>query len=240
MDFGATEFGCIGQVVLVMDGASGQNHPMRLGSIILAGGKSNRMGKPKAALPFGDNTLLGRTVDMLLSCTHPVVVVARDARQMHEELPPISLEADLVHDAEEHQGEGPLAGLVAGLRHMGDRCAATFLTGCDLPLLTPAAVEWLAEQLRDHDLVIPEVSGVLQPLCAVYRTSIAATAARLLATEDRSLHGLVDNTNARRLANAEIEAFDPSLLFLRGVNTPEEYLAALAQAGLSEPGEHLW
>ena len=213
-------------------GASGQNHPMRLGSIILTGGKSDRMGKPKASLPFGDNTLLGRTVDMLLSCTYPVVVVARDTNQVEAELPPVPLEADIVHDPEEHQGSGPLAGLLAGLGHVGGRCTAAFLTGCDVPFLTPGAVEWLAEQLGVHDLVIPEVGGMLQPLCAIYRTSIEPAVRKLLATDDRSLHGLTGSTNARVLTEAEVSAFDPSLRFLRGVNSPEEYQAALREAGL--------
>ncbi len=210
---------------------------MRLGSIILAGGKSDRMGKPKASLPFGDNTLLGRTVDTLLSCTYPVVVVARDARQVEEELPPIPVEADIIHDAEEHQGCGPLAGLLAGLGRVGGRCTAAFLTGCDVPFLTPAAVEWLAEQLGDHDLVIPEVSGVLQPLTAIYCTSIEPAVRKLLATDDRSLHGLARSTNARLLDEAEVRVFDSSFRFLRGVNSQKEYQAALREAGLSEPGK---
>ncbi len=203
---------------------------MRLGSIILAGGQSNRMGRPKASLPFADSTLLGCTVDTLLSCTYPVVVVARDADQVSAELPPIPLEADTIHDTEEDQGRGPLAGLHAGLQHVSDPCNAVFLTGCDAPFLTPAAVEWLAEQLGDKDLVMPEVGGVLQPLCAIYRISIEPAVRKLLETGDRSVHALTGTTNARILAEAEVNAFDPSHRFLRGVNSPEEYEAALREA----------
>lgn len=218
----------------MVGGANVQKHAMRLGSIILAGGKSNRMGKPKASLPFGDNTLLGRAVDTLLSCTYPVVVVARDAHQA-EELPPVSVEADIIHDAEAHRGQGPLAGLLAGLHHLSDKCTAAFLTGCDAPFLTPRVVEWLAEQLGDHDLVIPEVTGALQPLCAVYRTSLAQAVSNLLTADDRSLHSLVNTADAHCLREEEIRAFDRSLRFLRGVNTAEEYQAALREAGLPEP-----
>lgn len=213
---------------------------MRLGSIILTGGKSDRMGKPKASLPFGDNTLLGRTVDTLLSCSHPVVVVARNADQIEAELPPIPVEADIIHDGAGYQGQGPLAGLLAGLEHLHGRCTAAFLTGCDVPFLTPAAVEWLAEQLGDHDMVIPEVAGVLQPLCSIYRTDLAAAVRKALATDDSSLHGsslhgLARSTNARVLTEAEVSAFDTSFRFLQGVNNPEEYQAALREAGLPEP-----
>ena len=50
---------------------------MQIGAIILAGGRSRRMGKPKESLPIGDTTLLGRTSEVLLDCAFPVVVVAR-------------------------------------------------------------------------------------------------------------------------------------------------------------------
>ena len=202
---------------------------MRLGSIILAGGQSNRMGKPKASLPFGDSTLLGHAVDTLLTCTYPVAVVARNADEGTAELPPVPLEADIIHDAPEHQGCGPLAGIQVGLQHLSRLCDAAFVTGCDAPFLTPKVVEWLADQLGDNDLVMPEVGGVLQPLCAIYRTRIEPQVRKLLAGDDRSVHALTGATNARLLPEAEVSAFDPSHRFLRGVNSPEEYQAALRE-----------
>jgi molybdopterin-guanine dinucleotide biosynthesis protein A len=202
---------------------------MRLGSIILAGGKSNRMGKPKASLPFADSTLLGQAVDTLLTCTYPVAVVARDADDGTAELPPVPLEADIIHDAAEHQGCGPLAGLHAGLLHVSARCDAAFVTGCDAPFVTPAVVEWLAEQLGDQDLVMPEVGGVLQPLCAIYHTRIGPAVRKLLAATQRSLHALTGTVDARILKDAEVSAFDPEHRFLRGVNSPEEYEAVLRE-----------
>ena len=62
---------------------------MLIGSVVLAGGASSRMGRPKESLPFQGGTLLGRTVDLLLAHTWPVVVVAGRPEQ---ELPPLPLE----------------------------------------------------------------------------------------------------------------------------------------------------
>ena len=109
---------------------------MLVGSLILAGGRSRRMGRPKEALPFADGTLLGNVAELLLDCTWPVLVVSRDADQ---ELPPLPLEAALVHD--DQPGSGPLAAIRTGMQQLrasgelGEQ-DAVFVTGCDAPFLT--------------------------------------------------------------------------------------------------------
>src|SRR5262245_34406731 len=105
---------------------------MRTGSIILTGGRSKRMGRPKESLRIAGETLLGRTVETLLGCTAPVVVVARAGQELPALPPAARIITDEVPDA------GPLAALVAGLRLLraedllGDQ-DAVFATGCDAP-----------------------------------------------------------------------------------------------------------
>ena len=198
---------------------------MLIGAIILAGGRSRRMGKPKESLPFGDGTLLGHTSEMLLSCAHPVVVVARSPDQ---DLPPLPLEVDVLHDAEPDQG--PLNGLCAGLRQLRTQCDAAFTTGCDAPFLTSVAVSWLADQLGEHDIVMPRAGGILQPLCAIYRCRILPRVEELLAGGVRKPRTLADELPTRILDDEELLRFDPELSFLRGINTPEEYEATLREA----------
>lgn len=204
---------------------------MILGSIILAGGRSRRMGQPKESLAFGGTTLLGQTVDTLLACSFPVVVVARDEEQ---ELPPITLEAHVVFDKETDQG--PLIGLCAGLRFLADECDAAFVTGCDAPFLTAAAVDWLAAQLGDHDLVMARVDDVLQPLGAVYRVSLLPTVLRLIAAGVHTPRSLAEEGKARILTEADVDGFDPERGFLQNINSPEDYAAALARAEASGRG----
>src|SRR5262245_11012674 len=114
---------------------------MQLGSIVLAGGQSTRMGRPKAMLPIAGTTLLGRTVDTLMSCTHPVLVVARSH---DDELPPLPIESELTLDTKPDQG--PLSGIRDGMRWhvLRKECDTVLVTGCDMPFLEVAAVGWLA------------------------------------------------------------------------------------------------
>ncbi len=202
---------------------------MRLGAIILAGGRSTRMGRAKDSLPFGDNTLLGRIAGTLAACASPVVVVARDAAQA---LPPLPAGTGLVFD--EQPGQGPLAGLAAGLRHLRDRAGfaahdAALLAACDQPFWTADAVRWLGSQLGaapEVPLVMPFANGSLQPLAAVYRLAVLPSIDAMLASGGRTPRDLAALPGARTLAEAELRAFDPALRFLQNVNTPEEYDAA--------------
>ena len=196
---------------------------MRLGALILTGGRSKRMGRPKEFLPFGGKTLLERTATTLRSCCDCVSVIRRDVDQ---ELPPLPAEVQILVD--EQTLAGPLAALASGLRWLrrhGDFADddAVFVTGCDSPFLTADAVRWLAAQLGEHDIAMPALDGFRQPLCAVYRLRALAAADRLLAAGTMALRKMADAAPTRLLQDDELRAFDPSLCFLRNVNTTIEY-----------------
>ena len=182
------------------------------------------MGRPKEALVLGDNTLLGRAVDTLLGCTSPVVIVARDKRQG---LPPVNPEAETAFD--EELDEGPLVGLLAGLRAIGPRCEAVFVTGCDSPFLSARSVDWLARQLGDHQAVIPRVDHRLQPLAAIYRTSILPDVEAMVRDGIRTPRTIAERCDTRILTDTEIDAFDPERRFLQNVNNPDDYQSILSQ-----------
>jgi len=200
---------------------------MRVGSLILAGGRSVRMGQSKESLPFLGHTLLGRTAMTLFGCTAPVVVVARDGAQPLPALPVPGLVT-----VDTRPAAGPLAALVSGLRFLreqvgfGDEDAA-FATGCDSPFLTADAVVGLVQRLGGARFVMPRVAGILQPLCAVYRVGIVAAAEELLTRGIRSPHTLASTVAGRELDESELRQIDSELRFLRNVNTPEEYQSAL-------------
>lgn len=199
---------------------------MIVGSLILAGGRSRRMGSPKESLPFGDSTLLGQTVDTLLTCCHPVIVVARDTEQ---ELPPITLEAEVVFDAQLDQG--PLLGMQTGMNAAQGECDAVFVIGCDTPFLDATAVDWLAHQLEDHDVVMAKIDDKLQPLGALYRMSVLPIVESLIAEGIQTPRTLAERCNTRILDAAAVDAFDPQRKFLRNLNSPEDYEAALRESG---------
>src|ERR1700730_16931801 len=102
-----------------------------IGGIVLCGGQSKRMGKPKAWLPFAGETMLGRVVRLLGEAVSPTVVVAAP----DQEVPPLPQEIKVVRD--EEKGRGPLQGLAAGLAALDGQVDAVFLSSCDVPFLRP-------------------------------------------------------------------------------------------------------
>src|ERR687893_2081126 len=100
--------------------------------VVLVGGRSSRMGTPKAALEWHGSTLLRRVVGLVARAVDGHVIVVRAPGQ---ELPELPGEVEQVEDARE--GRGPLQGLAAGLAAVGDRAVAAYVSSTDVPLLHP-------------------------------------------------------------------------------------------------------
>ena len=196
------------------------------GGIVLCGGKSTRMGVPKATLPFGPETMLQRVVGLLRTVVSPIVVVA--ARE--QSLP--QLPDDVAVTRDEREQRGPLEGLRAGLKALPNSVEVAYITSCDVPLLEPAFVERMVELLGDHDIAVMEIDGFPHPLSAVYRRDTLRHVEALLEKDKLRPVFLFDTVRTRRVRPEEMNSVDPGLRTLRNLNTPADYLAALKEAGL--------
>ena len=195
------------------------------GGIVLCGGLSTRMGVPKATLPFGPETMLQRVVRLLGTAVSPLVAVAARG----QELP--SLPAGVIITRDEREQRGPLEGLRAGLKALPESVDIAYITSCDVPLLVPAFVERMVEMLGDHDIAVMEIDGFPHPLSAVYRRSTLPHVEALLEKDRLRPVFLFDAVRTRRVSPDEMRLADPDLRTLRNLNTPEDYQAALLEAG---------
>ena len=196
---------------------------------MLCGGKSTRMGTPKALLPFGAESMLQRVVRLLGTVVSPIVVVA--ARD--QTLPPLPEAVSTTRD--EREAKGPLEGIRAGLSALPVSIDAAYITSCDVPLLVPAFVERMIALMGDHDIAVMEIDGFPHPLSAIYRRNTLPQVESLLASDRLRPVFLFDAVRTRRVTPQEMTVVDPELRTLRNLNTPEDYLEALAQAGFSDP-----
>jgi molybdenum cofactor guanylyltransferase len=197
-------------------------------TIILAGGQSRRMGKPKAALKFGNCTVLERLIAELRDGFDDILIIA--APEQSETFPiehllrtaPSSVR--LLRDRTAYQGAAvALPQGLAAARH-----EVAFVCSCDLPLLRAELVNALREMLDGYEAVIPEIDGDPQPLCAIYRRGVAAEIEKQLASGERRLTRIVSNLNAYRPVESQLRQIDSELLSFVNVNTPEDYSQALA------------
>jgi molybdopterin-guanine dinucleotide biosynthesis protein A len=194
---------------------------MIAGGIVLCGGKSTRMGSPKAMLPFGGETMLQRVVRLLTTVVSPIVVVAAGEQPL-----PV-LPADIIIARDEQQGRGPLEGLRAGLKALPSVVEAAYVTSCDVPLLVPGFVRRMLDLLGDHDIAVMEIDGFPHPLSAVYRLSTLPHVEDLLAHDRLRPVFLFDAVRTRRVQPSEMGSVDPDLLTLRNLNTRQDYEEAL-------------
>ncbi len=194
------------------------------GAIVLCGGKSTRMGTPKALLPFGPETMLQRVVRILRGVVSPIVIVGA----ADQTLPP--LDADVIITRDERGERGPLEGLRAGLKALPADVDCAYVTSCDVPLLEPGFVRQMIDFTRGYDVAVVEIDGFAHPLSAVYRRTVLPYVEELLAEDRLRPVFLFELVRTRRVRPDEITA-DPGLYTLRNLNTPEDYRRALADAG---------
>ena len=132
-----------------------------MSAIILAGGKSERMGQDKALMPYLGRTLIEHVLNAVNKIVADVVIVA-DISDKFGLSPSVRVIGDLYPD------KGPLGGLITGLRFAGE--GSHFVVACDMPFIQPELISYLLSRIGDHDAVIPKSNERLQPLCAVYHS----------------------------------------------------------------------
>ena len=201
----------------------------RVGGIVLCGGKSQRMGRPKAWLPFAGELMLPRVVRLLSEVVRPIVVVAAP----DQDLPSLAREVEVVRDKE--TGRGPLEGLLAGLRALSGRCEAAYLSSCDVPFLAPAFIQRLIDLLDDHAICVPHVGNYHHPLAAVYRLDVSDAVQQLLQENRLRPVFLFESVATRVVSSAELQDVDPTFQSLRNLNTPEDYDQAVREIEDTQP-----
>ena len=196
-------------------------------AIILAGGQSRRMGRPKATLMFGNCTILERLIAEL-SGFDDILIIAAPAQSepfpIEHLLRTAASSVRLLRDSTAYQG--PAVALAQGLAAAAND--VVFACSCDLPLLRAEVVLALYGMLNGYEAVIPYIGGKPQPLCAVYRRSVAAVIETQLASGERRLTQIAAKLNAYCPAELQLRPIDRELLSFVNINTLEDYSRALA------------
>lgn len=200
-----------------------------MAGIVLAGGRSARMGAAKAGLEWHGSTLV-RRVAGILARDGPVVIV----RAPGQALPRLPADFAVVEDA--RSDRGPLEGLARGLEALAGRAEVAFVAATDLPLLHPAFVAAVTAGLRPQDEIsVPVIRGRAQPLAAAYRVGVAGAVAEQLAADRLRVGLLLERCRVRRLdrddllGDPRVAAGDPQLASLRNLNGPDDYASARAE-----------
>ena len=193
---------------------------MRSG-LILAGGRSTRFGGGEKSLKLvGGKRMVCRVIDALCCTVDELVVSVRDERQKGL-LVPFIPGRDFVYD--EVPGIGPLSGICSGLRRVkGDYVV---IVACDMPLISPAAIDLLFDRAAGHDAAVPRhADGFIEPLHAVYRREpmLAAVKASIAAGESKASAPLKRLKDVVYVSDDDIRKVDPELDTFLNVNRAED------------------
>lgn len=180
---------------------------------ILAGGKSERLGRDKAFLQFRGAHLIEVSRQCLESLGLPVTIVG-DSRERF-----LSMELPVLVDR--IAGAGPLAAVFTALA--ASRSRDNYFIPCDTPLVPPRLYRILARVGRDFDVVFPRDSeGGLHPLCAYYSRSAADPIQTLMEAGARRVDSVLESKDLRVHVLSSQEWDLPDEAFLN-VNTPADW-----------------
>jgi len=174
--------------------------------LVLAGGDSRRMGRPKPWIEVGETVLLRYVVERLAPAFSEVVVSFGEPEQM-EQLVPYRVVFDRKRAA------GPLAGLEAGL--LAARHEVLFAVACDMPFVTTSVAELAVAAARTCDAAIPRHDGLFEPVCGAYRKTALPTIVGALDAGNYVAHEVVESMDVTWL-----EGLDPAQF--ENLNTPAD------------------
>lgn len=200
--------------------------------IILAGGRSRRMGVDKAFIRLEGKTLIEIVIHALRSVCDEILIVADDQERF------VALDAILLRDTQ--QNTGPLAGLHAGLTNMQSELG--IVVAVDMPFLNAALLRAMLAVAEGWDAVVPAPSSDehkrvdtrmrakdlnIHPLHAVYRRTCLPAITDAIESGERRLNAFFADINVRYLSRSEMHAVDPEMRSLININTPQELEQAL-------------
>ena len=195
--------------------------------IILAGGRSRRLGRDKAVEPFDGQPLIRRVIERVAPLTGEIVVVVADAAR-GQALP---LDAEHRVAVDIYPDGGSLGGIFSGLSAAANDWG--LVVACDMPFLNVPLLEYMLGLRDDCDAVVPQPGAFPEPTHALYsRACLPHIEARLQAS-NLKISGFFDDVRVRYLDEGEVRRLDPELLSFFNVNSPEDLARAHALAGVA-------
>lgn len=182
------------------------------GAIILAGGKSSRIGQNKAFLKFANSTLIEHLIDKMQEITKEIVLVTNQ--------PELYADFQVKCITDEIKGKGPLGGLHAGLK--SSKAWLNFVVACDMPFINPELISYMFEYTKGYDVVVPYVNNKLEPLHAIYSKQCIIPIEKCLVNDQRKLISFYAQVRVKYLTERYLSHFNLAQVFYN-INTPDDY-----------------
>jgi len=184
-------------------------------SIILAGGRSSRLGREKLAEVIAGKSLIERAISRLSALSQEILIVISQ-KQARSSLPSYTYpEAKTVVDL--YPETGSLIGIYTGLVHSSN--FLNLVVACDMPFLNLELLRYMVKMAPGFDVVIPRIGDQMEPLHAVYSRNCIGPMEDLIKQGNLKVTGFFDSVKVRYVGEEELDRFDPEHLSFFNVNT---------------------
>jgi len=181
--------------------------------IVLSGGENRRMGTDKAFLQVAGIPLIEHVLRSMQGVFQDIIIVTNAPTRYS------AYGVKVVSDALAIRG--PLTGIYSGLLQSSDEY--NFVVACDMPYLNSRLISYIAGLAEGHDIVVPSIGGLLEPLHAIYRRQLITVIEKEIRQDRRQIRGIFGRAKVRYVTEDEIDRFDPERKSFKNLNTPEEY-----------------
>lgn len=188
----------------------------KITGVILAGGKSSRMGTDKGLMEFQGEKMISRTMKMFRGLFREIIVVTN--------LPLDYLDQDARIVTDIFPGKGPIGGIHTGLFFSSNEHA--FFAACDMPFFSSEFISYMISRIGNYDIIVPETEKGAQPLHAIYSRKCLNRINTLIREDRLKVTGFYKSFRVLGIPPEEIARFDPENRIFLNVNTPEDLKGA--------------
>lgn len=181
-------------------------------SIVLAGGRSLRLGRNKSLETIGGKSLIRWVIDRVAVLSTEIIISTA-----HGEEIPGSSDVRVKTVADVYPGRGPLAGIHSGL--IASSNSRAIVVSCDTPFLSVSLLEYMTKICSEFDVVVPRIEMKTEPLCAVYSKNCLAPIQELLERNELQIIKLFCMVKVKYVDEYKIKSLDPDHLSFFNINS---------------------
>lgn len=178
--------------------------------IILAGGKSSRMGSDKGIVELNKKKFIEHILDAVLPNVNEVIIIANNDNYNYLGYKVIK---DIIKDC------GPLGGIYTGL--MNSKTENNIVVSCDIPFISSDLIKYIIENTNNADISVPVYKGNIEPLCAVYTKRTSDQIHNLIMNKNLKIQNILKYFITKEIFITKMQKFYTEKLFVN-INTPEE------------------
>jgi molybdenum cofactor guanylyltransferase len=187
-----------------------------MNAVILAGGKSSRMGSNKAFLKLKGKTFIEHQIDLLREIFNEITISANTPSEYKH------LNIPIIKDI--YPNKGPLGGIYSGL--INSRSFHTFMLACDMPFVETDLINHLKSFITGHDVVVPQSKKGLEPLHAFYSKNCIAPIKQELDNNNLRVISFFPKVNVKIVKLDSLASSNKFKNSIKNLNTTEEYKSA--------------